>query len=307
VLPVRGLDVLVAVALGLLIGNVVALPDAVRPGVRFAVKRVLQLGIVLLGARLSLHAVAAVGLETAGLVVALMLVALCFVIGLGRVLGLPKRLVLLIAVGTAVCGNSAIAATAPIVDAEEREVSFAVATITLFGTLAVFAYPLIAAALSLTSATYGVWAGTAINDTSQVVAAGTAYGGAALTIATIVKLTRNALMAPLLFAISYWWARKPESAARGARAAVPFFVLGFLALTALRTAGVIDDASSTALGSLSHVLVVVALAAVGLNTSVRQMRTSGLRPFYLGLGASIALGLLSLFAILGLGIAPAVG
>ncbi len=304
-LPIGGLEVLLAIVIGLLAGNLRPLPDRARAGVRFASRGVLQAGIILLGARVSLEAILAVGIQTVGLIVGLMLLALGLVYAIGRLFHLPRRLVILIAVGTAVCGNSAIAATAPVLDAEEREVSLAVGTVTLFGTLAVFLYPVLVAALQLTGGASGVWIGTAINDTSQVVAAGTAVGGTALTVATIVKLTRNALMAPLLVAISWWWSRRPDTAVTGMRAAIPTFVLGFLALAAVRSLGWIDEASASVLAGAAQVLVLVALAAVGLNTSLRDVRAIGLRPLYLGLAASTMLSVLSLGAVLLLQISPA--
>ena len=159
---------------------------------------VLRFGIILLGLRLSLQDVVATGLK------ALILVSICITVALilayyaGRLFKVPPRLAALIGVGTAICGNTAIVATAPVLDANEEEVSFAVATITLFGLLAVLIYPIIGHALGLSDRFFGLWAGTAVNDTSQVVAVGAIFSEAALNVATIVKLTRNTLMAPLI-------------------------------------------------------------------------------------------------------------
>src|SRR5687767_1944137 len=174
-LPTLFGEVLVAVLVGLLIANVAQLPVGTRPGLRFSVQRVLRLGIILLGARLSLGDIARIGTGALGLVVLCMAVALGVAFLAGRLLRVPPRLALLIGVGTAVCGNSAIVATAPIVKADEREVSFAVGTITLFGTLAVFLYPLIGHALGLSDVSFGLWSGVAVNDTSQVIATSAAY------------------------------------------------------------------------------------------------------------------------------------
>src|SRR5688500_14725873 len=244
-------EILVAVLLGIVVANALPLPAAVTPGVRFAVQRVLRLGIVLLGARLSLDAVLAIGVSTLGLVLAAMALAFGVALLAGRAFGVPPRLRLLIGVGTAVCGNSAIVATAPVIKAEEREVSFAVATITLFGTLAVFAFPFVGHWLDLPDAVYGVWAGIAVNDTSQVVAAGSAYSEEARDVATVVRLVRNALMAPLIVGIAWWWQRQETvsdaTVRRGIAGAVPMFVLGFLAFAALRTFGFIDTTQAARL------------------------------------------------------------
>lgn len=308
-LPPAVNEVLVAVLLGLLVANLVPLPGTVSPGLKFAVQRILRLGIILLGARLSLIDVAAIGAGALGLIAVCMMVAFGFATLVGRSMRLSPRLALLIGVGTAVCGNSAIVATAPVVQADERDVSFAVATITLFGTLAVFLYPLIGHALALSDPVYGIWSGVAVNDTSQVVAAGAAYSPAARDVATVVKLVRNTLMAPLILLIAWWWSRSAEATPReaakhGALRAFPIFVLGFLGMALLRTAGIIHSPAALAIDEVARVCILLALAGVGLSTSLSQMRQTGLRPFYLGLATATLLAALSLSLILGLGLAP---
>jgi len=291
------------------VANALPLPATATPGIRFAVQHVLRAGIILLGARLSLGAVLAIGASALGLVLVSMTVAFTVALLVGRALALPKRLALLIGVGTAVCGNSAIVATAPVVKAEDREVSFAVATITLFGTLAVFAFPLIGRALGLGDTTFGVWSGVAVNDTSQVVAASAAFSSAARDVATVVKLVRNALMAPLIVLIAWWWQRDADGASanvgRSVRSAVPLFVLGFLALALLRSVGLIAAEQAAVLDEIAKALILVALAGVGLNTKLAQLRAIGLTPFFAGLATASVLAALSLAAIVGLGIAPA--
>lgn len=308
-LPSTISEVLVAVLLGILVANALPLPAAVSPGVRFAVQRVLRLGIILLGARLSLGAVVAIGGGALGLVVATMAAAFSAALLIGRAAHVPPRLALLIGVGTAVCGNSAIVATAPVVKAEEREVSFAVATITLFGTLAVFAFPLLGLWLGLDDVVFGLWSGIAVNDTSQVVAASSAYSPVARDVATVVKLVRNALMAPLIVLIAWWWHRDGSSGAetvgRSVRTAVPLFVLGFLALASLRSVGAIGAAEAAVLDEVAKVCILVALTAVGLSTRIAQMRAIGPSPFYVGFGTAAVLAGLGLLAIVGLGISPA--
>ena len=303
-------EILVAVLLGIAVANVVTIPSTAMPGIRFAVQRVLRGGIILLGARLSLDAVLAIGAGVLGLVLVSMTVAFTVALLVGRALRLPRRLALLIGVGTAVCGNSAIVATAPVVRAEEREVSFAIATITLFGTLAVFAFPLIGRALGLGDVTFGVWSGVAVNDTSQVVAASAAFSPAARDIATVVKLVRNALMAPLIVLIAWWWQRETDAASanveRGIRGAVPLFVLGFLALALLRSIGAIPPELAAIIDEVARAFILVALAVVGLNTRLVDLRAVGLTPFFAGLATALVLAAMSLTAIVGLDIGPMV-
>jgi uncharacterized integral membrane protein (TIGR00698 family) len=303
-------EVLVAVVLGLLVGNLFTLPLATAAGVKFSVHRVLRLGIILLGARLSLVDVAAIGVQAFGLVVTCMVVAFAFTTLVGRSIMLSPRLALLIGVGTAVCGNSAIVATAPVLDADEREVGLAVATITLFGTLAVFVYPFVGRVLELPDTVFGLWSGVAVNDTSQVVAASAAYSPAARDVATVVKLVRNTLMAPLIVVIAWWWRRGRSAVAsdavrQGAFKAFPVFVLGFLALALARTVGVIDRPTAAWIDEAARLAILVALAGVGLSARLAQMRSVGPRPFYLGFGAAALLAVLSLTLIRAFGLAPA--
>jgi len=332
-------EVILAVLLGLLIGNTMQLPATTAPGIRFSFHTILRTAIVLLGATFSFAQVVAIGGKALFMVVILMLLALAVAHALGRMAGTPGRLATLIGVGTAVCGNSAIVATAPVIGARDDEVSFAIATNTLFGTMAVFLYPFLGHALHLGDASFGTWAGTAVNDTSQVVATGFAYSEAAGKVATAVKLTRNALMGGVIVAMGLAYARAvaanrgtPNAAPPGAtpapgapgapgaqpawlkrlRQSFPLFVVGFLSLALLNTLGVIR-ALSHAIGSdvvklcqdAAKFLILVALAGVGLSTRFEAMKKMGLKPFYVGLATAGATATASLLLIRWFG--PAAG
>lgn len=303
--------VIVAILLGLFIKNTVNVPATFQPGIKFSLQKLLRLAIILLGIRLSFLEVVRIGAQSLTIIIACMAAALLLAYLGGRLLRLPSRLALLIGVGTAICGNSAIVATAPVVDAKDDEVSFAVATITLFGTLAVFLYPAIGLALGMTDAMFGTWAGTAVNDTSQVVATGFAFSVAAGQVATVVKLTRNALMAPVIVLIGIVWA---QASARSVSASglaskqlkltkiFPYFVLGFVGMAILNTIGVFPKEVVTQVNGISSFLILMALAGVGLGTNLGQMRKTGLKPFYLGLLAATMVASLSLGLIVFLGI-----
>jgi uncharacterized integral membrane protein (TIGR00698 family) len=303
-------EIPIAVALGLLAGNALPLGGRVAAGLRHVVRRWLRVGIVLLGAQLSFGLVLEQGLASLGLVVALVVLTLAFVALASRLLRIDGRTSLLIGVGTAICGNTAILAAAPLVGARDREVSFAVATITLFGTLAVLAYPALGAALSLSQGAFGVWAGTAVNDTSQVVATGFAYGQEAGEVATVVKLTRNLMLAPVLFAIALHASRAESGKAASTpryRDALPLFVLGFVAMAALNSTGILDPqvAGRTLAGwsaEVARLLILVALAGVGLSTRLGALREVGPRPLYLGLAGAGTLAVTSLAIVSGLGL-----
>lgn len=305
VLPPTLGPVLIAVVLGLVVGNLVTLPPGTAPGLDVASKRVLRIGVVLLGARLTVADVASIGGPAVGVVVLCMTAAFLTVAVASRVAGVPPRLAVLIGVGTAVCGNSAIVATSPIIEAEDREISFAVATITIFGTAALLLFPVLALLVEMPDRVFGFWAGLSVNDTSQVVAAGAAYSAEALEVATVVKLVRNAFMAPLILLIAWWTARGAASGGGDVRGsalqAFPLFVLGFLALAGLRSLGVLGDELAADFGTAATVLITVAIAAVGCSTRIDQLRQVGIRPFLVGFGAAVTL------AVVGLGFATWLG
>ena len=298
-------EVVFAVAFGLFLGNTAKLPPLFTPGLRFSFQAVLRTAIVLLGATFSAQQVVGIGGRAVAMIVVLMTIALLAAHALGRLAGVPGRLATLIGVGTAVCGNSAIVAVAPVIQARDEDVSFAIATNTLFGTLCVFFYPLIAHALGMSDAAFGTWAGAAVNDTSQVVAAGFAYSDAAGRLATAVKLTRNALMGPVIVLMGVLYARSAvaSGAHDGARAgsrpggfwtrarqSVPLFVVGFLAMATLNSLGTFRELSIGWNRDLvqdaqwiARVFVLIALAGVGFSTRFDAMRKTGLRPLYVGL------------------------
>jgi uncharacterized integral membrane protein (TIGR00698 family) len=274
--------------------------------------------IVLLGAQFSFGQVVAIGGKAVLMILVLMSLALLVAHTLGRLAGVPGRLATLIGVGTAVCGNTAITATAPVIHARDEEVSFAVATNTLFGTLAVFLYPLLGHWLAMSNAAFGTWAGTAVNDTSQVVATGFAFSDAAGKVATAVKLTRNALMGAVIVGIGLAYSRSTRNedgpaAARGSLAlrlkqSLPLFVVGFLVAALLNTLGAVAWLGRALHRDLAHdlqtvsrFLILVALAGVGLSTRLSAMRKIGATPFLVGFATAATTAIASYFLIVWLG------
>jgi uncharacterized integral membrane protein (TIGR00698 family) len=302
-------EVTVAILLGLIVGRLPAVRSpAMAPGLKFAAEKALRLGIVLIGATLSVAKIAAI-LPAVPTILVTMAAAMAVVLLLSRAAAIDARLATLLAVGMSVCGNTAVVATSPVVGARPRDTAYAVTTVTLFGTLAVFAYPLIGHAASLADPVFGLWSGIAINDTSQVVAASSAYSAGAFAVATVVKLIRNAMMAPLIVGIAWTWSRRTGSAGdtgAGLRRAVPLFVLGFLALAALRSTGAIDAALAGQLEIAARALILVALAAVGLNVRLEDLREVGAKPLLVGLGAALLVGTATILAIVTLGLANGV-
>lgn len=301
VLPPFLAEVTIAVFLGVVAAQVAGPRAAVlSPGLQLAVQRVLRLGIVLLGARLSLEEVARIGLPATGVIAVTMAAAFAVVLLTSRLIAVDRELSVLLAVGSAVCGNSAIVATAPVIGARASHVGYAVATVTLFGTAAVFVYPIVGHAIHMPEADFGLWSGIAVNDTSQVIAASAAYSSSALDVATVVKLIRNALMAPLLLLIAWGWARgrqRGDGVSVDVRRAVPLFVLGFLAMAALRSVGLIGADGAELLDAGARVFILVALAAVGLSIRFSDIRATSWRPLAVGFGAAVAVGTGTLLAI----------
>jgi uncharacterized integral membrane protein (TIGR00698 family) len=319
--------IMVALLLGLAIRNAIGLPTVYESGLKFCLRHVLRLGIMLVGLRLSLAAVGENALAGLPIILGCIVTALLLVTWFSRMLGLPRRLGSLIAVGTSICGVSAIVATGPAVEAEEEEVSYAVACVTIFGLLALFCYPFLSHALFRGDPRRaGMFLGTAIHDTAQVAGAGLMYaqqfGSEAVEkTALVVKLVRNLFMAAVipLMAVLYHRGHGLDSA-RTARPrwhqVVPGFVLGFLAMAALSTLGdvgarpfgVFSPAAwksfLTTADHLSGWLLTTAMAGVGLGTGLAKLRVLGWRPLCVGLAAAALVGAVS-FSLISLLVSPA--
>ncbi|HEY9077823.1 MAG TPA: putative sulfate exporter family transporter [Anaerolineaceae bacterium] len=314
--------VIVAILLGLIVGNLVPLPAWIKPGFNFAVRKVLRLGIILLGIRLSIYDVFKLGALGVPIVVLCITGALLLTDWLARWLKLPQRLGTLIAVGTSICGASAIVATSPSIDAKEEEIAYAVAVITLFGILATLLYPYAAHQLFQGDALKaGLFLGTSIHETAQVSGAGLVYSEVfsspqALNVATVTKLVRNTLMVAVVPLMAYFYSRRSEGKTKKKISIIqlfPLFILGFLATAILRTIG---DAFLSG-GSLAYGIwnaagwkafhtttatwasnfLVVALASVGLTTRYSILKGLGIKPLLVGLFAALMVGLISYLAI----------
>jgi uncharacterized integral membrane protein (TIGR00698 family) len=285
------------IVLGILVRAFLAPPARFQPGIRFASKQVLQWSIIALGFGLSLTQVARTGLESLSVTLATVTVAGLAAWLLGRLLRVHDMLKLLVGVGTAICGGSAIAALVPIVKPDEHDTAFAISTIFLFNLVAVLIFPPLGHALGLSDLGFGLWAGTAINDTSSVVAAAYSYSHAAGDYATIVKLTRATLIIPisLTVALLVAWRQKRGGAGDFRLAAIfPWFILWFLVASGIRTLGWVPEAALPVIHFIAECLIVVALTAIGLSADLRRMASTGPRPILLGLGVWAAVALTSL-------------
>lgn len=302
----------IALFLGMLV-NAVRKPTAVTaPGIRFTSKKILKFAIILLGASLNIRTVLTVGKFS--LTVMVFTLATCFGLGalIGKALGLNWKTSSLINAGTGICGGSAIAAIAPVIEATDMDIAYGLSATFLFDTVMIVVFPLLGRWMGLSDAAFGLWAGTAVNDTSSVVATGYAFSEAAGDFATMVKLTRTLSIIPavLVFAAVSLHLKKKAQAGGTAvkvriRSIFPWFILGFLAMSALTSLGLIPAALAAALKSVSKFLMVAALAAIGLNTDFKTLCRSGAKPMLHGFIVSLLVVLVAIAVEFLIGVAPA--
>ena len=291
-IPLIGASV-IALFIGMIINGIRKPAAILKPGLTFTSKRILKFAIILLGASLSISTILTVGRMS--LVVMCFTLLTCFGGGYicGKLLGLNWKLSNLISAGTGICGGSAIAAIAPVIDAEDKDIAYAMSATFLFDMAMIVLFPILGRQLGLSDMAYGLWAGTAVNDTSSVVAAGFAFSEAAGDFATMVKLTRTLSIIPvvIIFALINDSIKRKEAKANNAEAThvklritniLPYFILGFLLLALLNSIGFIPAALSTMAKEVSKFLMIAALAAIGLNTSFKEMKKSGIAPMIHG-------------------------
>ncbi len=310
---------LIAILLGMAARNLLPLHVSLGPGIKYSVKKVLPFAIVLMGAKLDFFDVLRVSAQALWLSVLCVAVALGLTVWLCRRAGVGTKLGILIGIGTAICGGTAIVIAAPTIEAEEKDTAFAIATITLFGVGAIFVFPLLGHALGLTQTEFGIWAGVGIQATPQVMAAGFAYGPQAGEVAVIVKLVRVLLLAPMVVGLGWWHAREKRARQQAHVAQktpltqlFPPFVLGFLALAVANTLNLLPDftlhleksafweagdrliALSDAVTTISGFLIVIAMAGVGCGVHLKSLLGIGLKGLYVGMFAAVVLAAFSL-------------
>ncbi len=266
-------------------------PDWIKPALKFTSKRVLKLAIILLGASLSIGTIMNVGKMT--FFVMLFTFAMCFGGGyfIRKIFGLNWKLSNLISAGTGICGGSAVAAIAPVIDADDKDIAFAMSSTFLFDMVMIAIYPIMGRLLGMTDIAYGIWAGTSVNDTASVVASGYAFSEIAGDFATMVKLTRTLAIIPTVLVFAYIGTRikkkELQSESNGKKVnilkIVPWFICGFLALAIINSVGLIPAAVSGIIKSASKFLMVTALAAIGLGTSITDFKKAGLAPMFYGI------------------------
>jgi uncharacterized integral membrane protein (TIGR00698 family) len=299
----HGLPPLVlCVGLGIVVANVFHVPAAAAPGLRVAAGPVLRIGVVLLGLDLVFPDILALGLKALLVVVAVVAITFFGTQWAGRRLGVSDDLSLLVATGFSICGVSAIAAADGVIEAEEDEVAFAVALVTLCGTLAIVVLPPLRHPLGLDNEQFGAWVGASVHDVAQVVATSSTAGAVALATAIVVKLTRVLLLAPLVAGIAIQRGRgarhDPSHAGASRPPLVPWFIVAFVAMIAIASLGIIPDGALARIDDLRTVLLGMALFALGCRVNVARFREIGLRPLVLGLGSWALIAVVSYLGVL---------
>jgi uncharacterized integral membrane protein (TIGR00698 family) len=287
---------LIAIVLGAIGSNIATLPARFEPGLAFSARRLLRMGVALLGLQLVFGDILALGVGMIAVVIAIVVLGIAGTMLAGRLLGLGFAQRFLIACGFSICGAAAVAALDGVVDAEEEEVLTAVALVVIFGTCMIPAIPLLSNTIGLSDVDAGLWAGGSIHEVAQVVAAGGAIGGGALAVAVVAKLARVVMLAPVIAVMSVWQRRRDQQTGAKRPPLVPLFVLGFLACAALRTTGVVP-ADVLAAGKVAQAaLLTAAMFALGAGVKIAVLKKVGIRPFLL---ASISTAWVATIALTG--------
>lgn len=301
---------LIAILAGAVLANTVSLPATLTPGLTFSAKRLLRVGVALLGLQLVLSDVFGLGWGVIGVVVAVVVLGIMGAMWLGARLGLSWNQRVLIACGFSICGAAAVAAADGVIDAEEEETVTAVALVVVFGTMMILAVPLLAAAFGLGDEEAGMWAGASIHEVAQVVAAGGAIGGGALAVAVVVKLARVLMLAPVLTVLGLLMRRRTaaELAANGGVGGelaqskrpplVPFFVASFIVLVLVRSSGIVPEAVLDVAKFCGTALLTAAMFALGAGVRIATMKKVGPKPFVLAAGATVWVAAIALGGVL---------
>jgi uncharacterized integral membrane protein (TIGR00698 family) len=303
-------QLVIAILLGILYRAVRGVPVQAQTGIAFSSKRLLRFGIILLGLKLNLLDIAHAGYKVVAIAAINIVFTIVVVYGLARWLKVDKRLGLLTACGTAICGAAAVVAIAPQIKAKDEETAVGAATVAILGTIFTLAYTLLYPLLGLTVTGYGIFTGATLHEVAHVIAAAAPGGQGALDMAVIVKLTRVAMLVPIALVIGLWDGRQARRQQQQGSAKefkwrelpVPWFIFGFLLMSGVNTLGIIPGEVISALLVLSYMLLAMAMAGLGLGVDVATFRRLGKKPFYAGLIGSVLLSILGFLLIQAFGL-----
>ncbi|MFD3446524.1 YeiH family protein [Microbacteriaceae bacterium 4G12] len=284
-------QLVIAILLGMLWRASIGVQERTLVGANFASKKLLRFGIILLGMRLNIMDMVRAGSKVIVLAVAVITFALLVVYTLTRLFKVDKRLGMLTACGTAICGAAAIAAIAPQIKAKDEETAVGAATIAILGTVFTLAYTLLYPVLGLSPYAYGVFSGSTLHEIAHVIAAAAPGGNSAVDIAVIVKLTRVALLVPVAIIIGFWYQRTEQTGEKTSwrDIPIPWFIFGFLAMSVFHSLGIVSEAVASNIVVLAYMLLAMAMAGLGLNVEWKTFRKLGVRTFIAGFIGSVLL------------------
>ena len=288
-------SLIIAIILGIIVKNTIGVPQIFRPGIAFSLKRILKLSIILLGLRLSLSQILAVGPVGLTIVFTTLVSTFVFTCWFGRQIGVNQKLTKLIAAGTSICGASAIVATNSVVESKDEDVAYAVAIVTIFGTLSMLLYPLIPALFQVTSQQFGIWCGVSIHETAQVIAAAFQGGEVSGEFGTIAKLSRVIFLAPVVLTLGFLSPSSSKSSTENnsKKLPIPWFVFGFIALMLLNSANIFPESPKKLVTDINNFLLTISMAGMGLKTSILEIKQSGIKPLCLGAVSWIFISVIS--------------
>ena len=297
-------ETLIALIIGMLLNPLVCHYDVFDSGINWTSKKILRAGIIIAGITLSFPQVIKAGKYA----LVLLVFTLVTSFGVGylckKIFKINWKLASLLSVSTAICGGTAVATLGPTIRAKNRDIAYAISATFIFDIITVIAFPWIGRLLGLSDTGFGLWIGTAVNDTSSVVAAGYAFSDAAGSLATIVKLTRTLFIVPIVLIFSWIYTKKetPSHTADNVsiRKIFPWFILGFLAVVGIRSTGLVPDNIVAGMSFLSKFFLSMALAAIGLKTSLKEVTGVGIKPMIAGVIIDVSVVFVALFAQAGI-------
>ncbi len=301
--PIAGGPVF-AILIGMCLAMLIKKTDCLQPGVKYTSKKILQYAVILLGFGMNLSDILAKGKQSLPIIIVTISTSLIISFVIYKTMHMPAKISTLVGVGSCICGGSAIAATAPVIDADDEEIAQSISVIFLFNVIAAIIFPALGTILGLSNEGFGLFAGTAINDTSSVTAAAAAWdqmhGSATLDAATIVKLTRTLAIIPITLVLAMWQMRKAKKGGTQAggtfslKKIFPFFILFFVLASVITTVFSLPSSVTAPLKDLSKFFIVMAMGAIGFNTNIVKLIRTGGKPIFMGLCCWIGIAAASL-------------
>ncbi|RIW33291.1 putative sulfate exporter family transporter [Bacillus salacetis] len=291
-------SILFAIVIGIIINNTMGVHEVFQPGLSLTLKKLLKAAVVMLGVSLSFTDILHIGRQSLLIILVSVILGIAITVWLGKLLNMDRKLALLIGVGTSICGATAISAVKGVIDSDDNETAYAISIIVFFNLIAFFAYPVIGHLLDLSATAFGIWAGTAVHDTSSSIAVGYVYGNDAGQVATTVKLARTLFLLPLILVLPLLLKTNAQSGSNAAKKAFPWFVLMFLAVSIINSFGIIPSQFEEFLTDIAKFIIIMVMGAVGLQVNLKQFAKLGFKPLIAGLVASLTVSVISLLMII---------